>query len=96
MKRFALIAFLVTVAVTSYAQDIYTPRVLLTLGLSADEAEKVVQIERETAASVRPLQADLDVKKAELARLLIDASPNMRLVERNLRATADIVNCHEP
>jgi len=30
------------------------------------------------------------VQKAELARLLLDESPDMRLVERNLRESADI------
>lgn len=95
MKRvFALIGFaslaIVAFAQTPAAPPAYTQRVLEVLGLSPDEIQQVLQIQADADAQIRRHRADLEIKKAELARLLLDDEPNMRLVERNLRATADI------
>jgi len=67
----------------------YTQRGLELLGLAPDEIQEVLQIQNEASAEIRRHRADQEIKKAELARLLLAEDPNMRLVERNLRDAAD-------
>jgi hypothetical protein len=90
MKRIILLLALGMVTVALSAQQLYNERVLLALGLDSDEIRQVVELSRESNEEVRRLQADLQVQKAELARLLLDDNPNMRQIERNLRGSADI------
>jgi len=94
MKKLMVAALLAIVTASLSAQSVvnqvYTRRVLEVLGLEQNEIDQVLAIQEESAASIRRLQAEQEIRKAELARLLLDEEPNMRLVERNLRATADI------
>ena len=94
MRRFyraasvALLFFAITGLAS--AQNLYNERALRALGLSSDEIEEVMAVVSDTTAATRRLQADLEVKKAELARILLDDSPAMRQIERNLRETASV------
>ena len=95
MKQLAAAVMLFFIAGAVFSQQaapsaMYTQRGLEMLGLAADEIEEILRIQEEAAASIRRLHADQEVKKAELARLLMDEEPNMRLIERNLRETAEI------
>jgi hypothetical protein len=90
MKKLIATVALLVVAASVFSQSLYSDRILRNLGLSEDQIEKITEAEREAAESVRILRAELAIKKAELARILLDQSPNMRAVERNLRETADI------
>ena len=95
MKQLAAAVMLFFIAGAVFSQQaapsaMYTQRGLEMLGLAADEIEEILRIQEEAAASIRRLHADQEVKKAELARLLMDEDPNMRLIERNLRETAEI------
>ena len=90
MKRILVITILILSVSLLHAQAGSAERLLQSLGLTEDEIEQVIEVERESAVRTERLRADLDVQKAALARLLLDESPAMRLVERNLRASADI------
>jgi len=90
MKRILVITILLFTVSLLYAQSLSGERLLQSLGLEEEEIEQVLEVEREAAAQRQRLRADLEVQKAELARLLLDESPSMRLVERNLRAGADV------
>lgn len=83
------VLFLV-VASAAVAQVNYDPQLLRSLDLEDGEIAAITRVQREHALALRPLQADLDIAKAELARLLIDENPNLRRIEENLRASADI------
>jgi hypothetical protein len=90
MKRILVSSILILSVSLLHAQAGSAERLLQSLGLTEDEIEQVIEVERESAVRTARLRADLDVQKAALARLLLDESPTMRLVERNLRASADI------
>ena len=90
MKRILVSSILILSVSLLHAQAGSAERLLQSLGLTEDEIEQVIEVERESAVRTERLRADLDVQKAALARLLLDESPTMRLVERNLRASADI------
>lgn len=91
MRR-QLLALLLTVisAACALAQQAYNSRLLESLGVTERQVEEIVERQEETAASLRRLQADQEIKKAELARMLIEDEPDMRQVERNLRDAAEI------
>jgi hypothetical protein len=72
------------------AQSIYNERVLRAIGLDDDEVSSILEVDERVSADIRRYQADREIKQAELARLLLDESPNMRQVERNLRDAAEI------
>lgn len=90
-----VVGMLAGLAAVAGAQDrlpppLYTERGLEMLGLSTEEIDQIMQIQEDSADQIRRHQADLQIKKAELARLLLEDDPNMRLVERNLRESAEI------
>lgn len=95
MKRLIGATALVFISVIAFAQQpataqVYTRRGLELVGLAPDEIQEVLRIDQDAAVEIRRYRADQEIKKAELARLLLDEAPNMRLVERNLREAADI------
>jgi hypothetical protein len=95
MKRLIGLAGLLLLAGLAFSQQpaansFYTQRALELIGLEQNEISQILRIQEEAASEIRSHQADQDIKKAELARLLLEEDPNMRLVERNLRETASI------
>ena len=89
-RRIGMVAALVMTATVLTAQSAFSERTLQALGLNSEEIRQVRVIHQNTDTAIRRLEADLAVKKAELARILMDESPNMRQVERNLRESAAI------
>jgi len=94
MKRLIAATALILLTAMAFTQQlptaqVYTQRGLELVGLAPDETQEILRIDQESAAEIRRLRADQEIKKAELARLLLDEEPNMRLVERNLREAAD-------
>lgn len=95
MKRLIGATALVFISVIAFAQQpataqVYTRRGLELVGLAPDEIQEVLRIDQDAGVEIRRYRANQEIKKAELARLLLDEAPNMRLVERNLREAADI------
>lgn len=95
MKRLALLTLMFILTAAAFGQEdplrpMYERRALEILGLNQTEVEQVLRIQQEASLETRRLQADREIRKAELARLLLEPEPNMRLVERNLRDTAEI------
>ena len=93
MKRLLALTALILLTGMAFAQQpatpqMYTQRGLELLGLAPDEIQEILLIQEGAAAEIRRHRADQEIKKAELARLLLDEEPNMRLVERNLREAA--------
>ena len=87
--RVIMLVALLAMAASLSAQELYDRQVLTRLGLSPEEAGAVERTVRETAAQTARLNAELNVKKAELARLLLAEDPNERQIERNLRESAE-------
>ncbi len=95
MKRLIAVTVLILLTGLAFSQQlttsqVYTQRGLEILGLAPDEIQQILRIDQEASAEIRRHRADQEIKKAELARLLLDEAPNMRLVERNLREAAEI------
>ena len=90
MRRIVIGLLLIAVAGMVSAQELYTERLLRAFELSDEQIAQILRVNRDTENEIRLLNADLDIKKAELARLLVDEEPNMRAVQRNLSETADI------
>ena len=93
MKRLLALTALILLTGMAFAQQpatpqMYTQRGLELLGLAPDEIQEILLIQEGATAEIRRHRADQEIKKAELARLLLDEEPNMRLVERNLRGAA--------
>lgn len=88
--RTAMVVLLVLVAAALAAQEPYSEGLLKDLGLENEAIEEIQEIQRESAADIRLKRAELEVRKAELARLLVDDDPSLRAIERNLRDTAGI------
>jgi len=94
MKRLIALTALALLTGLAFAQQpaipqMYTQRGLEFLGLAPDEIQEILLIQGEATVEIRRHRADQEIRKAELARLLLDEDPNMRLVERNLRGAAD-------
>jgi len=85
-----MVVLLVLVAAALAAQEPYSEGLLKDLGLENEAIEEIQEIQRESAADIRLKRAELEVRKAELARLLVDDDPSLRAIERNLRDTAGI------
>ena len=90
MKRLIVVTALILLSATAFTQQpataqVYTQRGLELVGLAPDEVQEILRIDQEAGAEIRRYRADQEIKKAELARLLLDEDPSMRLVERNLR-----------
>ncbi len=95
MKRLIAVTALMLLTGLAFSQQlatsqVYTQRGLEMLGLAPDEIQEILRIDQEASVEIRRHRADQEIKKAELARLLLDEAPNMRLVERNLREAAEI------
>ncbi|MFW5814904.1 MAG: hypothetical protein ACOCWX_05600 [Spirochaetota bacterium] len=89
-RRSVMIVLLVLAAAALAAQEPYPEGLLDRLGLEGEEIERVREIQRQSATDLRVKRAELEVRKAELARLLVEDDPSMRAIERNLRETADV------
>ncbi len=90
MKRVFVPILLLITATSVVAQAGYDPQLLRSLDLEEREIAAIMRVQREHALAVRPLQADLNIEQAELARLLIDENPSIRRIEANLRTSAEI------
>jgi hypothetical protein len=90
MRRILAVMTVLLIATAVTAQELYSERLLRAFNLDDEQIDRILTIDAETETELRVLHADLEIKKAELARLLIDEEPNMRLVERNLNDTASI------
>ncbi|MBU8912909.1 MAG: hypothetical protein KOO61_02730 [Spirochaetales bacterium] len=95
MRRLIALTALMLLTGMAFTQPLttsqaYTQRGLELLGLAPDEIQEILLIQEEASAETRRHRADQEIRKAELARLLLDEDPNMRLVGRNLRGTAEI------
>ena len=89
-RRSVMIVVFVLAAAALTAQEPYPEELLSRLGLEPDDVEQIQEIQRQSASDLRVKRAELEVRKAELARLLVDDDPSMRAIERSLRETASI------
>jgi hypothetical protein len=91
MKRLLLfLTALFLLASASAGQPLYQREVLLDFGLNEDEVEEVQRVVQQTSREIARLEAELNIKKAELARLLLEDNPPERQIERNLSAAAEL------
>jgi hypothetical protein len=86
MKRIIAVLGLVVFAVAGAgAQEVLTNQVAKRLGLTDRQAAQFIAIYADSAADLAKARAEINVQKALLARLLLDAGANDREVERILR-----------
>lgn len=86
MKRvIAVLGLLVLAAATAGAQEVLTNQLAKRLGLTDRQAAQFLAIYADSAADLAKARAEINVQKALLARLLLNASTGEREVERVLR-----------
>jgi septal ring factor EnvC (AmiA/AmiB activator) len=91
MKRLLFLTGALLLLVSSgFSQALYQREVLLDFGLDEDEVEEVQDVVAQTAREIARLEAELNIKKAELARLLLEDNPPERQIERNLTSAAEL------
>ena len=90
MRKYLYVLGLLLAAMSAGAQNTYEPDALRGLGLNDTEIDGIREIVQDVQPANARLMAELNIKKAELARLLVDENPNQRQIERNLRESAEI------
>ncbi len=90
MRKYLYVLGLLLAAMSAGAQNTYEPEALRGLGLNDTEIDGIREIVQDVQPANARLMAELNIKKAELARLLVDENPNQRQIERNLRESAEI------
>ncbi len=90
MRKYLCVLGLLLAAMSAGAQNTYEPETLRGLGLNDAEIDGIREIVQDVQPANARLMAELNIKKAELARLLVDENPNQRQIERNLRESAEI------
>jgi hypothetical protein len=90
MKRIiAFLGMLAFVATAAGAQEVVPAQLAKRLGLTDQQAERFVAIYADTAVDLAKARAEINVQKALLAKLLLDAAASEREVERILRQAMD-------
>lgn len=90
MKRMALIVMVLGIAVLAAgAQDWDSPQLLERAGLSEQEIEQVTRVFEDTERTITEARLEVDLLKAQLRKLLFAENPDMREVERLLRASLE-------
>jgi hypothetical protein len=81
--------FLALAAAAAFGQSEADLRVWQELGLSEEQREQARGIVERTQKEIREARAEIDVRKAELRRLLIREPVDMAQVEKQLRASLE-------
>ena len=90
MKRIiAFLGLLAFAASSAGAQEAVQAQLAKRLGLTDQQTERFVAIYADTAADLAKARAEINVQKALLAKLLLDADASEREVERILRQAMD-------
>ncbi len=88
MKKIILVMMiLVITASVVFAQDIFDPRLLTQIGLSADEIEGIQEIQFSSEKKIREANVEMNILKAQLEKLLLDEHPDMNQVRKTIEAT---------
>ena len=86
MKRIIVVLCVLALAATlAGAQEAVKTRLARRLGLTEQQAEQFIAIYTDSAEELARARADVNVQKALLAKLLLDADANDREVEKVLR-----------
>jgi peptidoglycan hydrolase CwlO-like protein len=87
MKRsmFLSIILFAAAALAFGQQRLENAEFLKSIGLSGDDIKKVQDIRLQTSRDKQQAQAELNVYKAQLEKLMLSADPDMKEVERILR-----------
>jgi len=83
------LGMLAAAASAAGAQEEIQAQLARRLGLTDQQAERFVAIYADTATDLAKARAEINVQKALLAKLLLDADANERDVERILRQAMD-------
>jgi len=88
MKKiiFVMLILVITASVV-FAQDIFDPRLLTQIGLSADEIEEIQEIQFSSEKKIREANVEMNILKAQLEKLLLDEHPDMNQVRKTIEAT---------
>ncbi|MCK5200382.1 MAG: hypothetical protein KAR21_18625 [Spirochaetales bacterium] len=88
MKKFIFIFMILFItALTVSAQDIFDPRLLTQIDLSAEEIEEIQEIQYQAEKKIREANVEMNVLKAQLEKLLLDEHPDMGQVRKTIEAT---------
>lgn len=86
-KIIFVVMILVITASVVFAQDIFDPRLLTQIGLSADEIEGIQEIQFSSEKKIREANVEMNILKAQLEKLLLDEHPDMNQVRKTIEAT---------
>ncbi len=86
-KLIFVMMILVITAAAVFAQDIFDPRLLTQIGLSAEEIEEIQEIQFQSEKKIREANVEMNVLKAQLEKLLLDEHPDMDQVRKTIEAT---------
>jgi hypothetical protein len=90
MKRiaFAALCFFAAAAI-SFAQDGASGQFLRKIGLTDEQIAQIEAIQDQSQAEIRKAQAELDIAKAQLSRLLLNVEASMKEIEKSVRAATE-------
>jgi hypothetical protein len=89
MRKIPVLALLLLTTVVVSAQRFDNPQIYERLELSTRQIERIEEVQRREDRVVREAQAELNVYKAQLERLLIDVEVDLRQAEKILRDTME-------
>ncbi len=91
MKNFIFIMIILALVVSTVsAQDIYDSRLLARIGMSAEEIREIQEIQFRMEQQIRLYNADLNILKAQLEKLLLNENPDMDDVRTTIRKTIQL------
>lgn len=86
-KSIFIFMILIITATAVFAQNIFDPRLLTQIGLSAEEIEEIQEIQYQAEKKIREANVEMNILKAQLEKLLLDEKPNMQKVRKTIEET---------
>ena len=86
-KSIFIFMILIITATAVVAQNIFDPRLLTQIGLSAEEIEEIQEIQYQAEKKIREANVEMNILKAQLEKLLLDEKPNMQKVRKTIEET---------
>jgi len=88
MKKllFILIILIITSSALS-AVEIFDPQLLTQIGVSAEQIETIQNIQYQSEQKIKMANAEINILKAQLEKLLLQEHPDMEQVKKTIEAT---------
>ena len=87
-KSIFIFMILIITATAVFAQNIFDPRLLTQVGLSAEEIEEIQDIQFQTEQRIKANNAEINIIRAQLEKILLEQHPDMETVREMIEAAA--------